>query len=1007
MEPARKQTQDTEPDFRPDLRSIPGGGETTPERSRDHLRVLENPEQEKTGRHLRALENSPEENNKDDSVKDREESGGGIASTIKNSYTGGASKSKIKGTFNWRKNGTITGIVVGLLGGVGLLTTLFTPGLGLVHMKEVLTGDLNDQLAAMDIRSDYMFRAKLDSISSGVCTGVQIRCKFSTMSKRQVAKFQSALTKSGFSIPDGGIEDRNFGRQRITSITAPDGRVITNPAEFANLRKTNPEVRSIMNRVYNPLYYGLSDKVANTFFKNNNTNKQRKIKGGTDEERRASVAQATSGERAGGRALLVAADGREYVVKDDGTPMFRDENPAEFDRIKNEIDTKTGQLNDRSSPGGKAMGSVLTGAARGLSVLGAAQSACTVYNVANAVVAASKVARSMQLIQYAMVVNSEIDAIKAGQGSVEGVEFVGNMFTATDNRKMVPDDITGEMIDNPFYGKSGFDSPGYKTAAFNDAPNLTVRSQQYMVGGGLSGTLSTTIDDIESAIGVGGDRSVIRDRCGVLLSPWVVGIGLIGGVALAVGSAGIGTAISIGASAIIAIAIPFLEAALADIIAGNVIGENIGGVDAGDAYFAGTGAMLGGIAMNRGMTPLSKEGIQSYLAATSESRDSMIAAEKHEAQKTPFDVSNQYSFIGSFARSLYPISVTAKSGLNGALLSTGQVLSKGFSSLLQPVSATTEYNEARFSKCNDPGFEELGINADIFCNVRYGLTIEELSMDPIQVVDYMLFKEHITDSGEPKSEDFKNFTDNCVNRKDGWGETSEEGGSIGKECMDNSEFEDISYFRTYTLDKSINDGMDDELVQEEGTSVATGRPDGAIDSGKGWALASGVDYSQYPCDPRTEEFMDRYTTVYGATIRLCIIKSPFSSTNSTNGSFSVASVVSTNAMNLFEDAIAAGHKIGLADGMRLNFSGGYISQHPSGTAMDIRVQMPSGGVPTICFQGANTVTGWGTKENAERICRERFGGPQYEAYKWLTENAANYGFYNFDPEPWHWSTNGL
>ena len=28
------------------------------------------------------------------------------------------------------------------------------------------------------------------------------------------------------------------------------------------------------------------------------------------------------------------------------------------------------------------------------------------------------------------------------------------------------------------------------------------------------------------------------------------------------------------------------------------------------------------------------------------------------------------------------------------------------------------------------------------------------------------------------------------------------------------------------------------------------------------------------------------------------------------------------------------------------------------------------------------------------------------AYTWLARNASRFGFYNFPPEPWHWSVNG-
>lgn len=184
------------------------------------------------------------------------------------------------------------------------------------------------------------------------------------------------------------------------------------------------------------------------------------------------------------------------------------------------------------------------------------------------------------------------------------------------------------------------------------------------------------------------------------------------------------------------------------------------------------------------------------------------------------------------------------------------------------------------------------------------------------------------------------------------------------------------------------------------TSSNTGRPANAIDLGKGWGLNSGADYSSVQCDSRTDD-QGVHTTVYGAIIRTCQIKTTFSTKDSKNGSFAVSSLISTNAVNMFEAANADGIKIGLADGMRYGFDGGYTSQHPSGIAMDIQVE----GKGTFCFNDEDTQNGWGTKENAFNVCKNR-GGDEFAAFEWLNKNAEKYGLYNYDPEPWHWSTSG-
>ena len=110
----------------------------------------------------------------------------------------------------------------------------------------------------------------------------------------------------------------------------------------------------------------------------------------------------------------------------------------------------------------------------------------------------------------------------------------------------------------------------------------------------------------------------------------------------------------------------------------------------------------------------------------------------------------------------------------------------------------------------------------------------------------------------------------------------------------------------------------------------------------------------------------------------------------------------TSAMNMFDAARAEGIQLQLNDGMRLSFSSGYVSQHTTGIAMDIGVT----GENTICRAGADSVTGWGSPENAEVACKN-IGGAQYAAYKWLQANAGKYGFHNLEVEPWHWSASGL
>ncbi len=704
-----------------------------------------------------------------------------------------------------------------IFGGGAIISFLLAPAGGVMHMAQTYVKDLNDQNTAMQVRSDSLVGGKLKTISSGVCTKVlSVRCKFSTMSKKQVEKFK----KAGFVIDE--TNDSTFGRKRITRMTAPDGTVINNPNDLKKALTSSAEVRSALRKAFNPTFYGLSDKIANKVFTNNKTSKEKKITGNTDEERREALKKATAGEKAGG-ATGVAKDAKgEYVVDEKGDKVYKNDNPDKFDSLKKSQEELAKTKLTKPTIGGKAVTGVLRSGLTGLSIAGSADTACTVYNTSRGVEAASKVIRSQQLIQFAMVILVTADSIKAGDATPEEVNFIGNMLTQTDTREKIVSEastvakesgstIEGTEIANPFYKKSAFDSPGYKTAAYNDAPVLTSQSLQYTIGGGLVGALAGVNNTVVNLLG--GDSSKIRGTCKTVQNPFVRGAGLIAGVLAGIGTLGWSTVVTVGGSVAFGLALPFLEAALADMLAGRIIGDNIAGVEAGDAAFAGTGALLGDMAKNRGMQPLSKEGIKSYTAVTNEVNSDIAKAEAYDARNTPFDIYNQYSFLGSIVSSVYPSLVKFNSGGSGVLSSIGSILSTGFSSLTHTSLAKESFNEQRFSRCNDTGYEDLGIDADIFCNVRYGLTNEELSLDPDEVAAYMISRGYIDEEGNPKDGDYADFIAYCTERKDGWGEmSSDEGGDLetGKYCMDKyTKWSDIKYFRVFTMDSQIQNSMDD------------------------------------------------------------------------------------------------------------------------------------------------------------------------------------------------------
>ena len=745
------------------------------------------------------IANSNQENANIDKLKQAEETPAGQWNTNVNGPSN--DKQSVSGRFSGLKKKGPMALIVGLLlgGGAGL-TFLFAPGMGIIQLKEILTKDLNDQLAAMDIRSHAVFKAKLKSMKStfGICSGpVNIRCKFSSLSGTQVKKFQAA----SFEVEcDGGpCKTGLLSRNKIKSITFPDStEAFTDPGKFVDAARSDAKLASQFNKAYNPKFAGLSDAIALKSFSSRGISKKPVITEASEEENRTKLKEAVKNGMKE-TSISAAAD---------------DKASEEAKKAASDIDSELSEKVDKVvETGTKATTGAISGAAKGIGILGATDTACSIYRTSVAVEAGAKKERAIQLARFAMgSVLSVADAIKASEATPKQVEFVGNLVTATDTNKQMPNpNGDGTMIDNPFYGKNAFDSPGYKVAAYNEAPKLTARSQQYTVGGGagLLGNLSSINSDIAK---FGLDPDTARATCGFIQNPltrigsFIVGIGA--GVVTLGGS----TALSIGASTAAGIALGIAETMLIDMLAGTAVDDSTKGVEAGDALFAGTASLLGGVAQQRGLSPLTKDGIKGYTVALQESRNRDIAIQKYEAGQTPFDINNQYTFVGSLARNVSSITWDSR----GIVAGMGSVVSRSL--MPQSVSALADtYNPARYEQCDDSTYKRLGLAADVFCNLRYGLSDSELALETDAVVNYMVDNGYIDETtGEAVDKpgddvDLKDYIANCTDRTDPIGSSSEEGANAttdGEICYDQSS--KYQYFRVYLVDKSISDGMDGE-----------------------------------------------------------------------------------------------------------------------------------------------------------------------------------------------------
>jgi len=164
------------------------------------------------------------------------------------------------------------------------------------------------------------------------------------------------------------------------------------------------------------------------------------------------------------------------------------------------------------------------------------------------------------------------------------------------------------------------------------------------------------------------------------------------------------------------------------------------GVAASDALFAGTGQILGDMAMSRGMMPSNALFMAEYLALKDEVQKEYDEVARYNARQNPLDPYNKFSFVGSILRKLRPVTAE-NSPLFGALANVFTLVRDGFNRLNPSADAIyylqpSPFNPLRLS-CPDPEYLAIMIMADTACNVRYSFSRLELAVQIDMVLDYM------------------------------------------------------------------------------------------------------------------------------------------------------------------------------------------------------------------------------------------------------------------------------
>lgn len=674
-----------------------------------------------------------------------------------------------------KRKGPLSLILMIFIGGGGILTSLSSTGLGLVQFKNTLVQDLNDAMPSLDERGNHIMRAKMKDRTRGFCTSkVSFRCKYKSVSKKHAQK----LVRQGFTLENRRVN--KFGRvvfdgltfrepgHSLRAVTGADGitrsepnkPIKVTPQNFKNVLRSNLVFQSKLMKSFNPRFEALRNKVAGKVYTKFKVPLTRALNG----PKEAMKKQFNDIVRRG----VDEVDGRRIHKRTvNGETVYEDSNGRRVNNLtdaqKTAIDSDNGQSKIKGFEGKNhgLKGMLQNGFRASNMLIGADLMLCHTLGMIEITSLAAKNIKFAQLIRYVVPLLNTADSIKSGDGIMEAVSFMGDTLTHVDLREESLDengDTLGEILgpegeyngdlnnieieteENPHYGKNAFDSAGYKLAAYGEVGNLDMRESQYKLGGTFGGNkLSSLVDRIKSTtIGFS------KEKCDFYENPIVMGatfaisiVGLFGtgGTGFIVQSAKLGV-MMIGFTLIQT----YLRGMVDEIVKGELADADTKGIDAGNAFFSGGAALMGSLASSNGLNPLStnREISQSQrIAAKHKQRYAEVA--RYDARDTPFDIYNQYSFLGSIASKMYPAAISANSFAATVLASPLAYLSTAVSALYPSASASITSPMARYEKCEDPSFEDINLqSADQMCNIRFGNSPDELHADPEKVADWMV-----------------------------------------------------------------------------------------------------------------------------------------------------------------------------------------------------------------------------------------------------------------------------
>jgi|GEM_PF-1943905 len=794
MEPNRKYQPDIEPNIRPDLRNIQGGGESTPERG--NLSAVPNSTQDLANAEKQGNAGEPSSNVTPIGINQREAQGDkGAANDFKSTFTGekGNGKKKLTRVQFWRRTGIfggggIIGIAIAIISGVTPLGGL------LLNLGEVATVNRDSQSNVLTRRLYRVIDMKMTTeVTSGSCNVVKVACRFSRPTNAFLSRLDDygikALNADGSAIEKTKIGYPNAKPTSYTFVDSSGKTVAVNAKDFVSTLRSNAEFRKAFTTAYNMRYIGYADSyIKNLFYKPLGIDRTGKTTNTIDDEDPE-------------KTLKNIAEGGDKDNKVRAATTPEEKNNAARTAINEAVEAEAESATKKFTKSGSDP------------VILAGTIACTAINAPGFF---TKVSRLYQMRQEILLASTLIltasSMVKTGEIDPATMATIGALLTAT---VLLPDGTQS---------KSAMDSFGIKSILFNDTKSSSNNYKRFIPG---YSALTATKGITEFA-----QNPVTKSTCDTIYSPQAqiaattieAGIGAatggIGAVAIAVMKAAlVGGGAILGAEAIsgfIAQGVQSLFALIPPETIAAVLGNediaNAKNEDLGDVFGGGLSFFFSNSLLSTGGGVLTT----AQLAKASNDNQSYLNdyAEEERIGKSPFDISSPYTFLGSIAASYYTNAYVPNNIAKNALSSLGYLFTQPFKQLSTSTFATTNNLVERCSNA-----AEFGVDSAVAVGPYGELCTDipsEFTDEPVSSVLTSVQGQYDEDSGLPTEDgEIQEVLDMC-----GEGDLL-----TAKGCT--IEDQERANKSIYMVDVRLSDMLDDREYPDEpdaagDTAAATG-----------------------------------------------------------------------------------------------------------------------------------------------------------------------------------------